>query len=265
MYSGFESSYEEKLARGIRWSLIGHGLVFSLAIIKSLVFPSEVKPYVPVLRVDMVGLPDLTKEEMRDLKEAAKEAAEKQESQATPAPAEKDSAEEMALQQEKAAEKEKAKKLKAKEKEEERKKQRAEALEKIKRDNERKAALDRIQKNMGADPVVIKGNQLSAGTALEGKEASNPSEIYQSTLQMRIRENWELPPWIQRQNLRALVRIFIDANGRIIRIMKVQLSGNPQFDSQVEKSLIEAQPFPPPPVELQSTLINNGVSIGFPL
>src|ERR1035437_4339097 len=56
------------LNKGLRWSLICHLSLVVAIVVKSLIFPSDVKPFIPSLRVDLVGLPDNLKKELERAK-----------------------------------------------------------------------------------------------------------------------------------------------------------------------------------------------------
>src|SRR3954469_10400830 len=99
---------------GLRVSLIAHGALLFFVLIKSVFSPGEPIPYIPALRVDMVGLPDVLKKDLSQLskipappeiEKALKEAEErvkteeKQAREKTPAKAE----DEVGLKQRKSA------------------------------------------------------------------------------------------------------------------------------------------------------------------
>ncbi|HTL12283.1 MAG TPA: hypothetical protein VL588_07335, partial [Bdellovibrionota bacterium] len=57
----------DELGYGVRRSLFIHAGLLVFIILKSLVFPSAIQPYVPALKVDIVDLPDLTKMDMQKI------------------------------------------------------------------------------------------------------------------------------------------------------------------------------------------------------
>jgi hypothetical protein len=58
------SSAEEESSRGLTYSILVHGAFILFVVIKSLIFPSQDTPILPVLRVDIVGLPDQLKNQI---------------------------------------------------------------------------------------------------------------------------------------------------------------------------------------------------------
>ena len=144
-----------------------------------------------------------------------------------------------------------------------------------KREKKLTSALDRIRalekiedeskSESRPSAAIVKGNKLSKGTSLSGdaKEAAEAS--YYDTLRSKLQENWELPVWIARQNLDAQVRVYIDPYGRVRSYRFMKASGNDQFDSAIKKTLEDSQPFPKPPDELASSLLVDGILVGFPL
>jgi hypothetical protein len=224
---------EEGYARALRASFIAHALFILLVLFKGLIFPSAPKPYVPTLRVDMVGLPDVLKKDLRALPTDT--------SVADP--------DELVLHPKK------------------------KSLTNQSREKKLRSALDRIKalSKITADDtpksktILVKGNKISKGAALSGdaKEAAEAS--YYDLLRGKLQENWALPVWIARQNYSAQVQLFVDGRGRVKSFRFVKTSGNAQFDSAIKKTLEESQPFPAPSEDVAGSLLTNGVLIGFPL
>jgi TolA protein len=243
---------------GLKWSVLAHAAALAAIIIKSVVFPGTATPYVPTLRVDVVGLPDILKKDLNNtpatkevseiLKKAAEEAEKIKPKKMPPLPIKKEIAEpdEMALKpKQSAAEKEKArdKKLRA-------------AMDRMK-------ALAKISRETSAP--VVKGNKISKGSSLSGDAKESEQTNYYDSILERLRGNWALPIYLSRQNLSAQVQIYIDARGRLHGFRFVRLSGNPQFDDAVKRALQESAPFAPPPDDLSSNVLVNGIIFGFPL
>lgn len=256
------------LSYGVKFSLILHLAVAILILVKSLVFLGEPEVYTPALRVDIVGLPDILKQDLAKLPplppvlpvaeekphDAPKEPRES-------APVKSEPAEEMAEKDEMVLNAKRAKEAKQKEDkiERDRKKNMSNALARIK-------ALNKISADDSpAAAPVIKGNQISKGTALTGEARESLNADYRDQLLDRIQRNWNLPVWLARQKYAAKVVIYIDAAGRLVNYRFTQPSGNAQFDDEVKHALSLSTPFPAPPPELRDSLQGNGVMLGFPL
>ena len=248
----------DAFGRALKRSLIAHGVLAVIIIIKSLVFPGKPISYIPSLKVDLVGLPDVLKKDkaklmkipdLADLNQELKD-AESQAKNLKPKEAPKVDMTETAEPDEMV--------LKPTTKPGERKKRMQSALDRIK-------SLSKISDEaQDAKAAPIKGNKLSQGTSLtDGRESDEAS--YNDLLRDRLQDNWALPVWLARQDLSAQVLIFIDAKGKLKGFKFVKGSGNPQFDDAVKKTLQESQPFPLPPKDIQSELASSGVTIGFPL
>jgi outer membrane biosynthesis protein TonB len=248
---------------GLKWSVGLHVVVLVLVLLKSFVFPGNPIPYVPTLRVDVVGLPDILKKDLKNvpstkevseiLKKAEQEARRIKPKPLPPMPKPKEIAQpdEMAMKPiptgklSKKAEKEREKRLKA-------------ALARMK-------AMAKISNEERKSAPLIKGNKISKGDSLAGDaKESDQSNYYDSVLQ-RLQENWALPVWLSRQNLSAQVQVFIDARGRLHGFRFVKGSGNPQFDDAVKRTLQESSPFSSPPSALSGSVLVNGIIFGFPL
>lgn len=239
---------EDPIGRAITWSLIGHGAIALIVVLKSLVFPGQpllISP--PALRVDLVGLPDLLKKDLAKISQPAppkeaKEVTPPKTVTAEPLP----KADEMVLNPKK-TQKAKINSALA----------RIRALERLK-DNTEDA-----EKN--EESIVIKGNQVSAGTSLSGNARENAQAGYYDLARDSLVEFWTLPPWLARQKLSAQVQIRIDPAGRVLSSKFVKSSGNPTFDAAILNTIRDAQPFPRPPKELLSSLADDGIVFGFPL
>jgi TonB family protein len=248
--------------RGLRWSLLIHGVITLAILIQQLVFPSKVIMIPPSLRVDLVGLPELTK---KDLALAPRPTPDKEvmkEIESTPPPdAAKAGAtkasepivkDEMAIAPKSVTNaKERSNKIKA-------------ALTRLK-------ALDRIKQEQDSNATpsrkgsLVKGNVLSAGESASGEISENAQNAYFERIRERIQENWELPVWLSRQTLSAQVQVHIDPRGGLRSFRFMKSSGNPQFDEAVKKALQASVPFPVPPPGLTGAVLTGGVLVGFPL
>jgi len=246
--------------RGIRWSMGVHGVLILLILVKALVFPNTPKMYIPTLRVDVVGLPDLLKSEkknpsnnksLEDIQKMLAKAqvdANKVKKPPPPAkikePVEKADPDELVL---------KPKQIQndtARDKRLEAAMRRMKALAKLDAEN-----------TPAAQAAPIKGNKLSKGNSTSGDAKESDTANYYDTVRSKLQENWALPVWLSRQNLSAQVEIVIDSRGTVREFRFVKTSGNPQFDEAVKKTLAASQPFDTPP----SDLLMNGILVGFPL
>lgn len=254
---------EQDLSKGLKWSLIVHLGLGVAALLKSLVFPSKPITYVPTLRVDLVGLPDILKKDLNkvpklspEIAEALKQAeiqARKTKAPEVPAPKSKSEPadpDEMVLNPKKAGES--TKKLESKNKSA---LARIKALEKIKS----------LESEESKSAPLIKGNAISRGTSLDGDARESDEANYIDSLRALFKDNWELPVWLARQNLSARVEIRINGKGQLQGFKFVKNSGNAQFDELVKRTLTESQPYPIPPKELQNQLRFDGILVGFPL
>lgn len=264
------------LRLNLRRSAIAHGALLLVVVIRSIVLPGSPKTYQPALRVDLVGLPDLLRQEMQNVpragqaapedsaksakEETAKERQEKSKEEADP--------DEMVLKRESKslAEKNRAR-LKEFEKqtraEESRKKRMEAALNRVKS----LAKLNDLDsRSESTKPgVLIKGNQVSAGSSTSGDARESSQPRYADQVQARLQENWELPVYLSRQNLSARIEIFVDRRGMIRSFRFTKASGSPQFDEAIKRTLAASQPLPTPPAEEVASLLTRGISVGFPL
>lgn len=250
---------ERDFRAGLRRSVALHLALAVTIILNTLVFPPKIVPFIPTLRVDLVGLPDQLKKDKtlvapppaegqkpddltQKLKEAEDQAKKLQDSKTAAETADPD---EMVLKRAGKEKKEREKKLRS-------------ALDRIK-------ALAKIQDDASPSPKsqLLKGNQVSKGSSVSADARENGTSSYLDLLRQHLQNHWELPVWLARQNLSAQVQISIDAQGRLRGYRFVKPSGNNQFDAEVKKTLLASQPFPIP--GNSEGVASSGVLVGFPL
>lgn len=233
------------LRRGIRWSLFVHGAAFLILLLRSLIFPSEPIRVTPTLRVDLVALPDVLKKDLKAPSAPETETSDENSSKAPKRTVVDDVDPDQMVIKKTDTSKAREKKLKS-------------TLAKMK-------ALAKINAESEAPPL-LKGNKISKGSSISGDAKESAEENYYDRVRNRLQDHWALPVWLGRRSLSARVRITLDSRGRVIGVLFVQSSGNPQFDENVRKTIQESQPLPFPPREVLSTLSGtHSIMVGFPL
>lgn len=121
--------------------------------------------------------------------------------------------------------------------------------------------------NENLKALVLEGNRISQGTALTGDYADGPtSEFagYVQTLPGTIRPYWKLPQHLLEKDLRCRVRVYLNANGSLIKSEIVEPSGDPEFDERALRAVKQAN-FPKPSEAVGQRLTSSGIILGFPL
>ncbi len=112
-------------------------------------------------------------------------------------------------------------------------------------------------------PAPLFGNQQSPGRSVAGNAKEHSEVPYPEMIRQRLQEYWRLPRWLHDSKLNAQIRLFIAADGDLLRFEFLKSSGHPQFDQAVQKTVQEAAPFPlPPQRETPHTMT---LDFGFPL
>lgn len=234
----------------------------------------------PAVQIDMVALPDTLKNQKLDdvdLTKPVKEnappppapepepAKPEPEPVAEPEPSKPDP-DEMALEKEK---KKKAE-LDAKKRASDALKKMKEQAEKERREEERKRreALEKRKEDLKKFEETYRraqrGNQKNEGNSLTG-ELLAAANAYQGHMLDRIRSKWALPQYLQGKGYRAVMRMYLNGRGEVIKMEFKQVSGNNMFDSYVEGAIRQSSPFFPPPADLAPGLRSSGVEVQFPL
>ena len=254
----FLSSPDE--SSGLRASLIGHGAVFLAVIGSQLVFRSTPTPYIPSLKVDLVGLPS----DLKNTVQSAKRKKLRQEISELLKAAEENlkKAAQAKVVKEDLGKSVHTQVIKPKENRESRNQQ---ALNRMRLLSKLKDFSDANSEENAVEEKPIRGNQISPGSSLSGEARENAVSGYYDDLRERIQTNWALPAWLARQNLSAQIQLYIDASGRVKNLEWIRSSGIEAFDEGIKRSISESEPFAKVPSEIQNLMITRGVLIGFPL
>ena len=109
---------------------------------------------------------------------------------------------------------------------------------------------------------------MNSGKSIVGSRSLEESTIFHKYLEVLpdwVRINWKLPSYLMDQNLRCRVRVFLTANGRVVRSEIFESSGVLEFDQRALKAVRDSSPFPKIDAEIMSKVINGEILLGFPL
>jgi len=234
-----------------------HLAVFGFLFLKWIFFPSAPMTFIPTLRVDMVGLPDVLKKDLSRLEHLP---LPKEEAPALPKKAEPKADVEPTSSKDILFKPKKVKSLPSEKKVENQMKSalnRIKALDKIKDDDDTPKST--------SETAVIRGNKISPGTSLSGEAKEAIETSYFEKVRDQLLEVWTLPPWLARQNLEAQIQVTINGVGVVTGLRFIKPSGNAQFDEAVKAAISQAQPLPKPPKDILGLVGSQGILIGFPL
>lgn len=245
---------DERLNRYVGFSVSLHVLLVLIFTVKAVFFSGEPIVYESAVRVDLIGLPDKVAPEVKSAPLAEKET--KPDPGPKPLPAKAETKPESAKKDPDAINLDRTR---DKQKDALAKLKQMDALEKIQKEleseNARKAQAERAK--------AIKGNVISSGSQLTGL-ARIQADDYIGEVERKIRENWRLPQWLARKNLKAQVRVRFDEAGKILAAQIVKSSGNPAFDEIVVDTVQKSAPLPAPPQKFARLMNLEGILFGFP-
>lgn len=134
----------------------------------------------------------------------------------------------------------------------------------------KKNKVKKTKRKLSADlkKIILEGNKLSAGSAATGdnnKQADNIFVGYVQTIPDVVRPYWKLPSYLLEKDLRCRLRIFLSANGKLLKTEIFESSGVLEFDNKAIDAVKKSSPFPRPPKEAQSRVVRGDLILGFPL
>lgn len=115
--------------------------------------------------------------------------------------------------------------------------------------------------------LVAAGNKLSAGSALVGGESVAADSEYGrflSSMPEAVKPYWKLPSYLSTQELKARVRVYIRADGSLIKAELYESSGVSEYDQRAMEAVRQAK-FSPLPEGYSSRGISGEIVLGFPL
>ncbi len=264
---------QQKFWKNLGLSLVGHGIIVLIAILVGKMsfsfFNNEKLDIIhAAVRVDIVGMPKYTIQELKEIQEKIAN------SPVQPAEPVKGEKEEITPKKEEVPEDViKEGDLVIKEQEKPKKKSSLNSLlsnysdKKVKPKKEVKQG-SKEGSGKELDALIIEGNRLSKGSSLVGDYSDTENSAYVSYVQSMpelIKPYWKLPSYLLDKNLRCRIRVYIGAQGQIIKTEINESSGQPEFDTRAEMSIKSAAPFPAPTPEVATQLSRSGVILGFPL
>ena len=117
------------------------------------------------------------------------------------------------------------------------------------------------------DSLIIEGNRLSRGSALVGDysdEQNSEFSAYVQNLPGFIRPYWKLPTYLLEKNLRCRIKVYLSPQGKLIKLELQESSGVEEFDARAEKAIRDSN-FPEPSQGVGERLTNSGIILGFPI
>lgn len=116
--------------------------------------------------------------------------------------------------------------------------------------------------------LILEGNKISKGTATVGdtlEQEQTEFNTYVSSLPGYVRPFWKLPSYLLEAQLKCRIRVFIAANGTVLRSDIFQSSGVQEFDQKAISALKQVKKFPVPKKEILARVTSGEVILGFPL
>ena len=116
--------------------------------------------------------------------------------------------------------------------------------------------------------LALEGNKVSEGQSLVGdslKGAQGAYIEYVSSMPSYVRPYWKLPSYLLNKELKARIRVFVSQSGRIIKTEIYESRGVPEFDKRALEALKKTGSFPAPDKSIWTRLTSGDVILGFPL
>lgn len=116
--------------------------------------------------------------------------------------------------------------------------------------------------------LVFQGNKISEGESAFGDNQSGirGTEFakYSLSLPDMVRPYWKLPSYLKDKTIKCRIRIFLAADGKLLRANIFESSGNSEFDDKA-MAAVKSATFPPLPESIKDKGPKGEILLGFPL
>jgi colicin import membrane protein len=137
-----------------------------------------------------------------------------------------------------------------------------ERLEKMVQKSQAQANTKPAAESAAQPSTLIRGNEVSPGTALTGI-ARLTHQSYLASIQSYVKRQWNLPHWLANGNFSARVRIYLDSRGNVVKREMTRSSNNSSYDERVLQAIDTSSPLPEPPNDLANLLAVDGIEVDF--
>lgn len=242
------------------------GLCIGITKLMNISFEKRVKANMVLVessvRIDMVAMPKLTIKELRNVKPM--DLGGDKSSAANKPPKKIESQNDSKIEFNKKAEK----KLSFMERMKLLAKQKAK-VEKTKSKTKTKSSSSKVsaQTNKELQDLVLAGNKLSKGSSIVGSGAGATTAFqgYVSEVTGHVKMNWKLPSYLINKDLKCRIKVFLSANGQVLRTEVYESSGNEEYDRRAIETIMKSSPFPALSKEIRARGNRGDLVLGFPL
>jgi len=123
----------------------------------------------------------------------------------------------------------------------------------------------KLNKELGG--LILQGNKVSKGWAIVGDTREMVLDEfgkYVAGLPDHVRPNWKLPAYLMKKNLNCRVQIYIGPKGELKKAKLFKSSGNREYDRKALEAVRETS-FPVPSDTVKQKVERGQVLLGFPL
>ena len=141
------------------------------------------------------------------------------------------------------------------------------SLSKKKLPKSKKKAKKKISSNK-LRSLVLEGNKVSEGQSVIGKQSSaSQSDFakYTSNIPNHVKPHWVLPSYLSEKDLKCRISVYIGSNGNLLRTKIWESSGDPEYDQKAIFAIKAASPFPKPEESILGRVAGGDIVLGFPL
>lgn len=143
----------------------------------------------------------------------------------------------------------------------------------LKKFSTKKVQKIKVKRNKAIDTsklnnLILEGNKLSKGSSSTGNEMSEAAQMFVRYIQSvpdKVKPNWRLPSYLIDKELSCRIRVYIGSNGQIMRSEIYESSGDNEYDKKALEAVKRTVRLPKPHKDIMARVANGDVILGFPL
>lgn len=119
-----------------------------------------------------------------------------------------------------------------------------------------------------AKKILALGNQLAQGTSLYGQSGANANDLfdkYALGVMEKVRGLWTLPGYLAGKDFRCQVQVFISSEGKLIKAVLINSSSNNDYDERAIAAIKRVVQFELPDSAIAARVSAGQIALAFPL
>ncbi len=116
--------------------------------------------------------------------------------------------------------------------------------------------------------ILAMGNKISSGESIYGDHGGNSGDLfdlYAIKVTDLVRQNWRLPAYLADKGFRCTIQLFISQSGKLLNAKVISSSASSDYDDFALSAIKKVGAFPKPDNKIARRVVSGEIALGFPL